>query len=81
MEVPDRMLNMFPATGDHAARIFSPGAVISGYIANNSITVRTKRHFTTIIERILTSLRVTRSNFYFRADTSSTNSRYSPTKK
>lgn len=52
MEVPDRMLNMFPATGDHAARIFSPGAVISGYIANNSITVRTNRHFTIIIERI-----------------------------
>lgn len=31
IEVPERMLNMFPAAGDHAARIFSPGAVTSGY--------------------------------------------------
>lgn len=30
MEVPERMLNMLPAAGDHAARIFSPGAVTSG---------------------------------------------------
>lgn len=30
IEVPERMLNMFPAAGDHAARIFSPGAVTSG---------------------------------------------------
>ena len=33
IEVPERMLYMFPAAGDHAARIFSPGAVTSGYIA------------------------------------------------
>ena len=35
IEVPDRILNfMFPAAaGDHAARMFNPGAKTSGYIA------------------------------------------------
>lgn len=38
MEVPDRILNfMFPAeAGDHAARMFNPGAVTSGYIGIQS---------------------------------------------
>ena len=32
IEVPERMLNCaFPTAGDHAARMFNPGAVISGY--------------------------------------------------
>ena len=32
MDVPERMLECsFPIAGDQAARIFSPGAVISGY--------------------------------------------------
>lgn len=34
MEVPERILNfIFLATGDHAAKILSPGAMISGYKA------------------------------------------------
>lgn len=33
MEVPETMLNMFPAAGDQAARIFNPGAVTSGCLA------------------------------------------------
>jgi hypothetical protein len=37
MEVPERMLNcILPATGDQAARIFSPGAATSGYIVVGS---------------------------------------------
>lgn len=33
MEVPERTLNfMFLAAGDHAARMFNPGAVTSGYV-------------------------------------------------
>lgn len=40
MEVPERMLELIFATaGDQAARIFSPGAVISGYNNNNSVSV------------------------------------------
>ncbi|KAH0470433.1 hypothetical protein IEQ34_000156 [Dendrobium chrysotoxum] len=32
MEVPERMLNSFLlSAGDHAANIFNPGAVISGF--------------------------------------------------
>ena len=39
MDVPERILNgIFPAAGDHAARMFNPGAVTSGY---KSIGVRT----------------------------------------
>jgi hypothetical protein len=34
IEVPERMLNcIFPAAGDQAARMFSPGAATSGYEA------------------------------------------------
>lgn len=37
IEVPDKILNFIPAAvGDHAARMFNPGAVTSGYnIARN----------------------------------------------
>lgn len=36
IEAPERMLNcIFPFTGDHAARMFNPGAVTSGYKENN----------------------------------------------
>lgn len=36
MEVPERMLNMFPAAGDQAARIFRPGAVTSGCVTTET---------------------------------------------
>lgn len=37
IEVPERILNcIFPAAGDQAARMFSPGAAISGYKTDSS---------------------------------------------
>lgn len=38
MEVPESMLKFnLDTAGDHAARIFNPGAAISGYKANQQV--------------------------------------------
>jgi transcription elongation factor len=41
IEVPERMLNCaFPTAGDQAARMFNPGAVISGYKGEQSESLK-----------------------------------------